>query len=59
MGPEQNMHMIYIMVPLLKGDMVARSNILENFFQPTGYFIIKDFVPVFDAHDKVILQQEY
>src|SRR5699024_1153634 len=56
---EQNMHMIFIMIPFLQSNIVIRSYILEDFFCTVGNIIIKHFPSIFYNKYKMIVQQKY
>ncbi len=56
---EQNMHMIFIVIPFLQSNIVIRSYILEDFFCTVGNIIIKRFPSVFYNKHKMIVQQKY
>ena len=53
------MYMIDIMIPRIKSDVIARSNILEDLTKPGRYPAIDHSAPVLDYHDQMIVKGEY
>ena len=58
-GPEQNMHMIDIMIPFFDLDLVFSSNLFEYFAKTSGNRIIDDMPSVLGHKDQVKMKNEY
>lgn len=52
---EQNMNMIFIVIPLLQSDVVIWCDILEYFLCTIGNIVIKDFPSIFYYKHKMIV----
>jgi len=56
---EQDMNMVFIMVPFLQANLIIRSNVFKYTLSPVGNGFIKHLPAIFDNHDEMIIQQEY
>ena len=56
--PEQDMHMVPIMLPFLQGQPVTGRDIAEYLLSAVRYLIIEHFPPVLHDQDEVVVQEE-
>jgi len=54
MSLEKNVNMVSIMIPLLAIDMVIRSNVVKDFFEPLRNDFVNDFSPIFNYEYRMI-----
>lgn len=59
MSLEQDMYMVFVVVPLLQCDIVIQRYVLKYLFSPVGNFIIEHLPPIFYNKYKMIVQQKY
>ena len=55
-GLEKYMHMVFIVIPFFKGDIVIWSNIRKDLFCPAGNCVIKNLSAVLNHKNKMIVQ---
>ena len=56
---EKYMHMVFIVIPFFKGDIVIWSNIRKDLFCPAGNCVIKNLSAVLNHKNKMIVQQKH